>query len=374
MNEQRALKILHEITALPTAPFVEQYVARYITDFVAQRRGLSLKPDAAGNLMVRYKLGDKRIDRPVCFTAHMDHPGFEAERMIDERRLRAAWRGGVQPEFFAGTKVRFYSGGRWVRGRVDSIVTVKREGRVVVKTADVDVSAEVEQGSPGMWDLPEPTVRGGRFHAPVCDDLAGAAAMLACMDEISRRRVPGEVYFLFTRAEEVGFVGAMAACKLKTIPKKCVVIAVENSPELPHARMGDGPILRVGDRATTFTSPATSFCDAAAKDLARRHKRFKYQRRLMDGGMCESTAYCALGTEATGVCLALGNYHNMDKSGKKIAPEFIEVDDFLNLAAWFVALVTTPRRYTGHDSDLLARLAKIQSAYATLLKHAADRR
>jgi len=185
--------------------------------------------------------------------------------------------------------------------------------------------------------------------------------------------VPGEAYFLFTRAEEIGFVGAMAACKLGTIPKKCVVVAVENSSELVNAKMGDGPILRVGDKATTFTSAATAFCNAVASDLAKRTRRFKYQRRLMDGGTCESTAYCALGLEATGVCLALGNYHNLNKRTGRIAGEFIDVEDFVNLATWFVALVATARTYTGRDVELEGRLDGIQREYAALLKRTAGR-
>ncbi len=373
MNRPRATRILREVTGLPTAPFLEQYVADYVRSFVKDRRGLTLKTDAAGNLLVRYKFGRKRIARPACFTAHMDHPGFEADRMIDKRRLRATWRGGVRPKFFRGSKVRFYADGDWTRGKITSIATTKHAGREVVKTAEIDLPRPVEKGTLGMWDLPDPATRNGRLYARVCDDLTGLAAMLACIDDLCRRRVSGEAYFLFTRAEEVGFVGAMAACRLKTVPKRCFLVAVENSSELSNARMGDGPILRVGDRATTFTSPATSFCEAVAKDLSSRSKRFQYQRRLMDGGTCESTAFCELGYEATGICLALGNYHNMNTRSGRIASEYINLNDYISLATWFVSIVTTKRRYAGHDADLRKRLRSIEKEHKKLLNSTAHR-
>jgi endoglucanase len=219
-----------------------------------------------------------------------------------------------------------------------------------------------------MWDLPNPTVRGARIHARACDDLAGAAAMLGAMDELVRGRSSCDAFFLFTRAEEVGFVGAIAAARLKTIPTRCYVVAMETSSQLPFARMGDGPILRVGDRATSFTSEATSFCHRIARELAASDSSFRYQRRLMDGGTCESSAYCALGYEATGLCLALGNYHNVDLKRKKIGPEFIDLSDFDNVVKWFVELARAPRPYTGRDEPLHARLNELERTYRTLLR------
>lgn len=36
----------------------------------------------------------------------------------------------------------------------------------------------------------------------------------------------------------------------------------------------------------------------------------KHQRKLMDGGGCEATAFGTYGYQATGLCLPLGNWHN----------------------------------------------------------------
>jgi len=299
--------------SLPTAPFAEHYVIKHIERFVARRTGVALARDKVGNMLVHMKRGDRRVKRPVCITAHLDHPGFVAERMMPHgftaegvtktsrtsahdrsprRRkntpmLSAFWRGGVPTEYFVGTKVRFYVNGAWVCGVTRSVTITERQGRERVDRAFIEVPRPVPTGSVGMWDLPEPCIRGSRVYARACDDIAGASAMLCAIDALTKSRTPCEAYFLFTRAEEVGFVGAIAAARNRTIPKKCFVVAMETSSERPHAKMGDGPILRVGDRASAFTPVVTAHCHRIARELERDEKGFIYQRKLMDGGTCE---------------------------------------------------------------------------------------
>jgi endoglucanase len=363
-----ARRFLHELLSIPTAPFAEHRVIEFLERFCARRKRIALSRDKAGNMLLRVRQGTRRIARPVCITAHLDHPGFVADRMLPKRRVCAFWRGGVPPEYFVGSRVRFHVNGKWVHGRVRSIKTVVRNKRRRVDTANIDVPRDVPPGSIGMWDLPEPKVRPPRIHAPACDDLVGAAAMLACIDRLYRRRLGCDAYFLFTRAEEVGFMGAIAACRLKTIPGKCFVVAMETSTELPNARMGDGPILRVGDRMSVFTPGATLHCRQAADDLAKADKQFKFQRKLMDGGTCESSAYCLFGYDATGLCVALGNYHNADTKRKKIAPEYVDLNDFDNVVKWFVELARAPHPYTGRDDNLRNQLKDVERTYKPLLR------
>ena len=166
------------------------------------------------------------------------------------------------------------------------------------------------------------------------------------------------------------YVGAaaIAAVRRKTIPTRCFVVAMETSSELPHAKMGDGPILRVGDKASTFTSEVTAYCHRIARELSAADKSFIYQRRLMDGGTCESSAYCNLGYEATGLCVALGNYHNVNVKRKRLGPEYIDIDDFDNVVKWFVELARASRPYTGRDEALRSQLESLERRYKTLLR------
>ena len=93
----------------------------------------------------------------------------------------------------------------------------------------------------------------------------------------------------------------------------------------------------------------------------------------MDGGTCESSAYCTLGYEATGLCVALGNYHNVDAKRKKLGPEYIDLDDFAGAVKWFVALARSPRPYTGRDEALVEQMNKLEKRYAKLLRDTRER-
>ena len=101
------------------------------------------------------------------------------------------------------------------------------------------------------------------------------------------------------------------------------VIALENSRSFADAPIGGGPIVRVGDRMSIFSPSLTGAVAKRAEEIAggpsspsAQQKqsdgpKWKWQRKLMAGGACEATVYCAYGYEATCVCLPLGNYHNM---------------------------------------------------------------
>jgi len=360
-------KILTELIATPTAPFAEHFAIEVVEKFCHRLGRTAVTRDAAGNVLVRLRQGRNRTTRPVCITAHLDHPGFVADRMLSANRLRAFWRGGVSPDYFIGGRVRLWTNGRWVRGKVASVKTNADRGRRRVDTAIITVPRPVPKGAIGMWDFPDFTLRNGRVYARVCDDLAGAAAILCCIDALIHGKSACDAYFLFTRAEEVGFVGAIAAARAVTIPKKCMVVAMETSAERLNAKLGDGPILRVGDRSTIFTPEATAYCERVAADLAKRNRRFKFQRKLMDGGTCESSAFRTLGYDTTGICVALGNYHNMNPKRKRLGPEYIDLNDFDNVVAWFIELCRASIPYTGKDEKMLSELVELERKYARLL-------
>lgn len=360
-------RIVLEMLSLPTAPFVEGAVVSYLERFCESRPSLKLTRDRAGNLLVHLRRGRRRVKRPICLTAHLDHPGFIADRMRGTNKLRALWRGGVQPPYFVGSRVRFHAEGRWTRGTVRSIETYRDNNIRRVSSAMIDVARPIPAGAPGMWDFPDASIAGGRIKARGCDDLAGAAAMVCCLEEMVRRRMDGDAYFLFTRAEEVGFVGALAACRLNTVPTNSLVVVVETSSQLPFARIGDGPVLRVGDKATVFTPAVTAHCGAVAADLAKRDRGFAYQRKLMDGGTCEASAYGQLGYDATCLCLSLGNYHNMNTRTKRLGAEYVSLRDYVNLVKWFVELSRGRQPYAAVDRNLVARLGKIEKQYKQVL-------
>ena len=350
------MKILQELCSVPTAPFAEQHVVRYVERFVKARRGLRLSRDRFGNLLIELK-GTSRGPRWV-FTAHMDHPGFVANRMLDDRTIEAAFRGWVLEPYFKGGRVRFFGDdGEEVRATVLDWKVGKE--RKVPETVRLRVAGEVRPGSPGMWDQGEGRVRGGKFYSRVCDDLAGAAAALTMIDALAKKPPKGPVAVLLTRAEEEGFVGAIAASlEPKLLRKTDRLVAIETSAKQPYAPQGKGAIVRIGDRTSVFNSAVSYFITQQADALAKKDKSFKFQRALMPGGTCEATVYDVYGFTAGSICVALGNYHNMDPDRKKIGPEYIDVNDWKNMVKLFVQVARKGHEFEPGHAALKERLEK----------------
>ena len=136
------------------------------------------------------------------------------------------------------------------------------------------------------------------------------------------------------------------------------LIAIECSAKQPYAKQGDGCIIRIGDRTSVFNSSISYFITQIADALKKRDKTFLYQRALMPGGTCEATVYDVYGFMAGSICVPLGNYHNMDTEKKKIAPEYIDVNDWKNMVKLFVAVARSGHEYQPSHATLLAKIEK----------------
>lgn len=352
------------LTAIPTAAGREERVCAWINAWVDAHDRIRMTRDEAGNRTLSIAAAAASDRRPIYFTAHLDHPAFVVDRIVAPGLVGAAFRGGVQAPYFNAARVRIHARDH------DPLGATIREHEAgdpfrtaILELDDPEATGAVRIGDVATWDLPAPSIHGGRLRAPACDDLAAVAAALAALEELSRDESPPDARVLLTVAEEVGFVGAIAACKARTMPDDARVIALENSRAFAESPIGGGPIVRVGDRLSTFHPGLTSAIVDVAKKLAGEPDKpvgraapptepaFRWQRRLMPGGACEATAYAAYGYEAACVCLPLGAYHNMGdlervleqiKQGRDdidapIAAEEISVSDYEGLVDLLVA-------------------------------------
>jgi putative aminopeptidase FrvX len=330
------MNLLRQILSRPTAPFVEHRVLQFVEEF-ARQRGLRRSADRYGNLLVtRSRTLPKR---PVVIVAHADHPGFIGRRMLSKGRLLADWHGGVEPEYFVGTQVRFHPAeGRPVRGVIREIVEIDRtDTRQRVQRVLVDVARDVPAGSPGSWDLSAFRRTGRRIEALGCDDVAGLAAALAALDLLADESLRHNAALLVTRAEEAGLVGTSAAAFARILPAGAAFLSIECSQALPEAPQGGGPIVRIGDRVSVFDPDLTDWLCRIAGQISKADKRFRWQRKLMAGGTCEASVFRAAGYRAAGMCVPLGHYHNRDTARKKIAAEYIDREDWLGLVRLIAA-------------------------------------
>ena len=127
LDQAPHMKLLHEICSLPTAPFIEDRVIQYARQFAIERK-LKLTEDRFGNLLLELR-GTKPKPSRWVFTAHMDHPGFMAEKMLDSTTLQATFRGYVLAEYLTGQKVKFFAGDQQVNGIVTQVPAEKKSLR-----------------------------------------------------------------------------------------------------------------------------------------------------------------------------------------------------------------------------------------------------
>jgi putative aminopeptidase FrvX len=346
MKAKEFIEIAGRLMRCPAAPFHEAGVREAVEQLCAEH-GLEFRRDRFGNVLVGLKTA--RRARPLVLAAHMDHPGFEILRELAPGRWLARFNGGVPSRYFRpGVTVRL------LPGEIPAKI-LRRDGDASAEQFELISARRTLPNGPipsfAVWELEDFAVRGDRIHGRACDDLIGVASVLATLIELKRLGRKVHVLGVISRAEEVGFMGALTVAGAGLLPAGGLVISLETSKELPSVAMGRGVIIRVGDRSSIFNAKATRFLTEVAAELRKEDPRFEFQRALMSGGTCEGTAYQEFGLTTAGVCIALGNYHNCGPRNR-LAAEFVSVAD----ACGMVHLLTrVAERMTEFDS-LVARL------------------
>lgn len=331
----RASLILDAISQ-PAAPFYESLVSAAIHRVLEPLRAdprIRVAADRYGNLIACYRHPSARFDASLAVAAHMDHPGYH----LISAGGRAAYvsiQGGLpRDRRLTGSAIRLF--------RKDCINRGVIIGLMPDDTSTAVVELETEWNGPveHVWGVPEVErfrIDGDMIHGAAMDDLAGCAQQLAALEIVCRLDMPVEFTAVFNRAEEIGFVGAVGACELGSIPSRAVVLCMEASKNLEGARPGNGVILRTGDRQSMFDLSVTDLLDKAAEEAVK--KLVPHQKRRMDGGTCEATLYMAYGYETGALAVPLVNYHNHGDSA--VEAEAIHRND---LAGGVVILVETAR-------------------------------
>jgi endoglucanase len=390
-NRKFRERLLLEVTSLPTAAGREDRVIAAVERWVAARaKRVVLARDRYGNLTIAqhgFLAACAKGVKPVMITAHLDHPAFvvtavrargKGEKTTVELDLE--FRGGVHDPYFKGAMLEVLDR-QTKRGFDAKIVSLdaktdpasKPFRTVVAKLMKASAAKSIAAGSIARWKFPKAEIKKGLVHTHACDDLAAVAAALAAFDRISRDASLAHVALLFTRSEEIGFIGAIGAAREGSVPKGARLVCLENSRSFPHdSPIGAGPIVRVGDRLSVFTPELTNRVGDIAAAHARDNPAFKYQRKLMPGGACEATAFAAFGIASTCVCLPLGNYHNMEEidavlAGTKkprVGREFISADDF----HWLVELLEVVARRLDDEKIAAGHRALMETLWS---RHAA---
>ena len=315
--------LLISLVSTPTTSFHEHGVMKVIAA-ECEKHGLTLKSDVFGNQLLHYRKGQPKSS--FAFVSHMDHPGLEIESPMDSSAglYKALLLGGLpmpKPWFSGEIPVVIHGAGKPLKATVTSYASEADGIKLTVRS-----ESSLNKGMFGVLDLPDYERSGDNAVTRAADDLAGCATILYAFEQVSKLNLEADIYCLFTRAEEVGLVGATLAAQHKLLPEQTIVVSVETSRSLPGATIGDGPAIRVGDRRSTFTNSAERYLRDARDRMLNKNPSIKIQRQLMSGGTCEAAAFQAFGYQTTGLAIPLGNYHNVSPENTP-APEYVSLSD-----------------------------------------------
>ena len=335
------------------------------------------------------RLLKKRDPEPVrIFIAHMDHPGFHGLSWKEPQELEIKWHGGSPTQHLEGARVWIAGASGWIgEGRLKNpqLTPSKKALDTATVFLPVETCEKISQGKLRLSSL----YGGFSFRSPwwqedkliytkAADDLVGSFAIASIALELwgKKRRSQSAPPFLglLTRAEEVGFIGALGHLNLgwmRSSQRQIVCISLETSRTLPGAEIGKGPVVRLGDRFTVFSSGSLQVLSKVAQlNLANNH-----QRRIMDGGTCEASATSVFGYNSIGISIPLGNYHNQNFEGGSDsgllhgpAPEFVHTDDIEGLLKLCQGLLKPHLSWSDPWKEKRKELNQGLKSYAKLLQ------
>ncbi len=342
-EKQLALDILSRLGGQPAVAFWESGVASVIKS-VLKETSVESQVDQFGNIIARVP-GRQPGIVPLALVAHMDHPGFEAVAVQGPDLIGNALGGVPTASLESGVPLQVVLGD----GRRLPAATAGRWGSDDARQVLIRLEEALDIGLPApvVFDLTDFEVDGEFIRMRAADDLAGCGSILAALSELASQTPPGDVYGIFTRAEEVGLIGARLLAESGRLPGETLIVSVESSRVLPGAEQGGGPVIRVGDAGTTFSADAEAVLVRARECLQAGSPRFAVQRQLMSGGVCEASAFARYGYRTTGIAFPLGNYHNGSPEGG-VEAEYININDFLG----GIQLMTEAAHRVGEREDI----------------------
>lgn len=394
--------LLLQILTEPSSPFREIKQAQLLRRVLTEAKvpfffdpagnclvGVKSKADYMKLITTKSKEANKEPVRLII--AHMDHPGFHGESILNETdgpvsvgsKMGFIWHGGSPTLHLDGAKVwladsdGYFGEGRMRDPEMAPHGKAVKSGKIEIThlTRSPDKNPKNIFGGFGfrapVWE------DDGKIYTKAADDLVGVFAIVSsCIDAWKSKGKKPPVIGLISRAEEVGFIGTLAHFDLGWIQKRkreVVCLSLETSRTLPGADIGKGPVVRIGDRRSVFNPAYTQlFTELAQKVLPGKH-----QRRIMDGGTCEGTAATAFGIPTIAISVPLGNYHNQSLEGgpdaaplNGPAPEFIAQADLEGMRTLIGALLKPGLPWSDPMKNVLADFKKELKKYRPLMRHA----
>ncbi len=379
-------KILEEILSQPTAPYREEHVRR-ILEKILNEHSVPYFIDPIGNIIAGVAskaeylkaVKTKSKDPLRMAIAHMDHPGFHGIKWLSKNELAFDWLGGSATQSLEGRKVWLadhtgrlghaemltfepHESGRGIlRG---TLKVTEWKGQALDKNTDPSATFAADTIYGGFGFRAPFWQEGDLIYTSAADDLVGVFSIVSTLIDLhgekpsakkplkkSKKKASKKlVKFigLLSRAEEVGFIGTLGHLELgwmKNPKRPLIVLSLETSRTLSGAEIGQGPVVRLGDRMNVFDPGLTYLFTQMAQTVL----PGRFQRRIMDAGSCEGSAALAYGLPTIAISVPLGNYHNQSLEGgpdagppNSSAPEYVSLSDVEGMRTLIGALIHQP--------------------------------
>lgn len=236
--------------------------------------------DRVGNLIAKVcgRGLDYNPEKPqrLMLSAHMDEVGFMIREITEEGYLKFGTLGGIDPRVLCGRGVTIY-------GTNDEVITgiiaskaihmQTAEERSKITPADklyidigaldkADAASKVSVGDCATFTSDFVTFgENGRYmKGKALDDRCGCAALIEVMRELhlSACDLPFDVYFAFTRCEEIGISGAVVAANT-VAPDYAIILEATAINDLPGvggsarvSELGGGGVISLMDGGTIY--------------------------------------------------------------------------------------------------------------------------
>lgn len=338
------LATVARIASPPTAPYHEHRVLRAIASEL-ERLGIERSTDPFAQIHARARSG--KAARSLALVAHTDHPAFDViEARGREGRARVL--GGFYARHFASevpVLVCDDADAEPFPAVLDDLVPAPDLTHNSLGHLRIRAERELAVGQWAILDLPAFERRGDELHLRAADDLALCAVAILALAALREDPRPHDVRAIFTRGEEPGLYGARLVAEDGLVPRDVIVVSLEASRALAHARSGAGPVVRPGDVYNTFSNDGERFLRVARERLA--DDGIATQRALLTGGTCESSAFVRLGWTTTAIAVPNVNYHNQSDETARFVPEVVRLSDLRGA----VALLVEAAAAAGSDTD-----------------------
>jgi endoglucanase len=353
---------------IPTSPFHERHVLEEIC-LILKENKIPYFYDDAGNLIAGTASKKQIAKNSIAYIAHTDHPGFHFTLNSPAQKVKAQWMGGGPLTQMVGSEVLahdYHNPSQKISGVITDFEPGNHHEGIEF---EIKFKKLLMPGDYfGAFKFPGFILKKGKIVTKSADDLAGCVMALGALIDLKKNKSV-KALGIFTRAEEVGFVGCWHMLEKKILPKTTKIISLEASRTLPGALLGEGPVVRLGDATTLFDSEFALFVTKVAQELKLKDPSFKFQKRVMDGGSCEATAVSLFGYTTMGLAVPLDNYHNMGAKGA--APEIIHALDMENGRKLLTQVGLNLKNFSHATQDLKKKLRenfKNMGAYLTSIE------